>query len=68
MDVSEAIGHLRKALQTANLPPPQRKNGVFLVSHEKDELGNITAATPSFCVGWMEASIRFALEALGEKL
>jgi hypothetical protein len=62
MSKKEAIKHLRDALRMANLPIPSNPRDTY----EKDAQGNITAANRSFCVGYMEACIKEALEALGE--
>ena len=61
MSKAEAIKQLRRALRAANLPAPKDP----AASHERDEHGEIVAASMGFRVGYMEGAIREALAELG---
>lgn len=61
MSKAEAIKQLRRAMRMANLPAPKDP----AATHERDEHGEIVAASMGFRVGYMESSIREALADLG---
>lgn len=63
MSKAQAIKDLRRALRMGGLPQPKNQAAVY----ERDENGEIVAASVHFCVGYMSGAIKDALAELGAK-